>query len=232
MSPLYRKLEDDIRSRITSGEWKANTKIPSELEICELLNLSRSTVRKSIDSLVREGYLERVKGKGTYVKARQIEQKLSKFYSFSEELNKKGLREVAKLQTFHIVPAPKEVAENLRIREEDKVYEIIRTRLVDDVVYAYEDSYIPLSLAEEMTGEMITENGLYRTMDLFHIRPDEAVEKLTAVVAGEEIRKYLKSKDNEACMHIQRIAFNQGRPVEFCDSYTKGDMFSYTVELK
>ena len=230
--PLYQALIDTIRNKIISGEWKPNTKVPSELELCEMYQLSRSTVRKAIDTLVLQGYLVRVKGKGTFVRREQIEQKMSKFYSFSEEFEKKGMKEVAKLHTFHIIPASAEVAGQLEIREGERVYEILRTRLVNDTVYAIEDSFIPVALAEGITGEMITRNGLYNTMGLFHIRPDMAVERLTAVVPEEEIQNYLKRNGKEACMRIRRTAYNHDRPVEYCDSYTVGDMFSYTVELK
>ena len=232
MSPLYKKLEKEIRRKIDSNEWKQGTKIPSELEFSEMYGLSRATVRKSIDSLVLAGYLQRVKGKGTFVRKNKIEQKTSKFYSFSEEFEKKGMKESAKLHTFHVIPANAEVAENLSIAEGDKVYEVLRTRLVDDMVYAIEDSFIPVSYAEGITGEMIMNNGLYHTMGLFHIAPDTAVEKLTAVVPNEKIVSYLGTDPDEACMHIRRTAFSSGKAVEYCDSYTKGDMFSYTVELK
>ena len=232
MPPIYRELEEEIRNKITSGEWRPGTKVPSELELCETYGLSRSTVRKSIESLVLSGYLERSKGKGTFVKAEKIEQKMSKFYSFSEEFEKKGMREEAKLQSFSIVPADSETARNLSIDTGDEVYEVVRTRLVNGTVYAYEKSLIPVSLADGISAELIANNGLYRTMGLFHIRPDTAVEKLTAVVPPKKIVSYLGTDKNAACMRIQRTAFCSGRPVEFCDSYTKGDMFSYTVELK
>lgn len=232
MAPLYQKLEEDIRRKIDSNEWKEDMKVPSELEFCEMYGLSRSTVRKAIDSLVLAGYLQRSKGKGTYVKEKKIEQKMSKFYSFSEEFEKRGMVETAKLHVFHIIPANTEVAKNLSIREGDDVYEVLRTRLVNDMVYAVEDSFIPAVFAEGITGEMIMNNGLYRTMRLFHIGPDSATEKLTAVMPNEDVVRYLNIEKNDACMHIRRIAYSSGKPVEYCDSYTKGDMFSYTVELK
>ncbi len=113
-----------------------------------------------------------------------------------------------------------------------KHHTYIGTRLVNDMVYAIEDSFIPAAYAEGITGEMIMNNGLYRTMRLFHIGPDSATEKLTAVIPNQDVVRYLGIEKNDACMHIRRVAFSSGKAVEYCDSYTKGDMFSYTVELK
>ena len=232
MAALYQQLEEELRNKIISDEWKAEMRVPSELELCEEYDLSRSTVRKALDSLVSSGYLQRIQGKGTFVRSNMIEQKLSKFYSFSEEFRKRGMKELAVLHDFRIVEADEEVAGNLNINEGERVYEITRTRLVNDMVYALETSYIPVSFSEDITAEMISNNGLYRTMGLFHFCPDRAVEQLTAVAAGERIASYLKVDPDTPCMRIERIAYNSDRPVEFCESYTKGDMFSYTVELR
>lgn len=54
----------------------------SENELCEAYNVSRVTVRKAIDLLVQEGYVYTIKGKGTYVKGKYIEQPLTHFTAF------------------------------------------------------------------------------------------------------------------------------------------------------
>ena len=63
----------------------------SENELCEAYNVSRVTVRKAIDLLVQEGYVYTIKGKGTYVKGKYIEQPLTHFYSFREDLRSRGV---------------------------------------------------------------------------------------------------------------------------------------------
>ncbi len=67
-SPLYAQIADDLREKIQSGIWKTGDKIPPELDLCELYNVSRITVRKAIDELVRENLLYRERAKGTFVR--------------------------------------------------------------------------------------------------------------------------------------------------------------------
>jgi GntR family transcriptional regulator len=65
--PLYLQLQNRLRSKIDSGEWKAGTKIPSEAELSGKYNISRITVRMALSALVNEGLLEKKQGKGSFV---------------------------------------------------------------------------------------------------------------------------------------------------------------------
>lgn len=71
--PRYIQIADLIRKQILSGKILAGEKIPSELDIAEQYNVSRGTVRESLDILVKEGRLERLPGKGTFVLDQIIE---------------------------------------------------------------------------------------------------------------------------------------------------------------
>ena len=81
---LYYQLKESFISNILSAVWPPDSKMPSERELCETYNVSRVTVRKALDELVQGGFIYRKQGKGTFVKRKSLEQKLSKFYSFSE----------------------------------------------------------------------------------------------------------------------------------------------------
>ena len=66
-SPRYIQIADLIREQIQSGQIPAGEKIPNELEIASQYDVSRGTVRQALDMLVKEGRLERLPGKGTFV---------------------------------------------------------------------------------------------------------------------------------------------------------------------
>ena len=71
--PLYVQLEQILHTRITSGEWAPNQRIPSENELNRIYGLSRMTVRGVLTKLVNDGLLLRVPGKGTYVAPPKID---------------------------------------------------------------------------------------------------------------------------------------------------------------
>lgn len=63
--PLYRQLKDKILSDISSGKLAEGEKIPTEIELSELYNISRITVRNAVKELVAEGYLvKKSRGRG------------------------------------------------------------------------------------------------------------------------------------------------------------------------
>jgi len=65
----YKKIEEDILSRIRSGEWKANSQIPTQDELArKFYKVTRLTVSKAINRLIGRGCLYSIQGKGVYVK--------------------------------------------------------------------------------------------------------------------------------------------------------------------
>lgn len=73
----YQIIADEIRSKILSGEFPANTTITPELKLQKDYDVSRHTIRQAIALLVNEGFLRKEKGSGTYVdtKYKQTETK-------------------------------------------------------------------------------------------------------------------------------------------------------------
>ena len=66
--PLYYQIEKYMREKILSNEWPVGTQIPTETELMELFSVSRATLRQAVGNLCNEGLLERLQGRGTFVK--------------------------------------------------------------------------------------------------------------------------------------------------------------------
>ena len=60
---LYHQLETELIDLINSGELKENDKLPSERELCEQYNVSRTTARQAIGELERKEYVYKVHGR-------------------------------------------------------------------------------------------------------------------------------------------------------------------------
>lgn len=65
---VVKQVSDVLRSKIFSSEWPAGHKIPSEQELCEILDVSRVSVRAAIQELIGLGLIESRHGEGTFVK--------------------------------------------------------------------------------------------------------------------------------------------------------------------
>ena len=232
ITPLYEQLYDDISSKIATRKWKPGRRIPTEMELCKQYNVSRITVRKALEELVRTGVLIRQRGKGTYVQMEHIENELSKFYSFSEHLRSRGINELAEVLDFEEVPVAANMAKKLDLKEtSDLVYKIIRLRSVDDVPYAVETSYIPKSIYKGLTADAVGENGLYNTMRAIGPVPDRARETFKATALGGLESRLLQQDLHCPVMSIERITYSGNTVVEYCHSTVSGDFFVYSVEL-
>lgn len=230
--PLYRRVKEDIRSNILEGRWPRGGRLPSEAGLEERYGVSRITIRKALDELAGEGYLERRRGRGTFVSSVAIEQRLSKFYSFSQALRDKGFQERAKLLLFKKLFCDAHLAGRLMLAEGEPVFRIDRLRNIERVPYAFEKSFIPVRTAPGLTADMVSGKGIYRSLNGLGVFLDGATEQLRAVNTTEETAELLKYRAGEAAMLLERIAFSDGQRVEYCRSIVRGDLLSYTVELK
>lgn len=229
---LYYQLKEEIRRKILANEWPEGSRLPSEAEIAKMFEVSNITVRKAIDELQKENYLVKKRGRGTFVLNRSIGQKLHKFYSFSEELTKLGIKETAKLIIFQEIIPEASIREALQLEADEKVFWIKRIRYMDDKAYTIEQSYIPVKFVPDLTGEMVANNGLYKTLRIFHVFPEKAVETFSAVNLSREDAKDMGLRVNDAAINLTRVTYSGADIIEYCQSIVNGEVFHYTVELK
>ena len=83
--PKYHQLARILRNKITEGEWEPQSAIPSERQLEQQYRISRPTIRQAIELLIREGYLYREHGKGTFVMPQKLQKGLLELTSFSED---------------------------------------------------------------------------------------------------------------------------------------------------
>ena len=229
---LYYQLKEKLLRKIQKGEWKNGQKIPAEMELCAIYKISRITVRKAIEELVRDGYLVRFQGKGTFVANINFEQKLSKFYSFRETLLQKGKKEHAEILSFTVEKADENKAGQLSIVMGEKIFKIVRLRSVDDTIYAIETSYIPFGLCPLLKGEDVTGKGLYNSMRGLAVNPQRIKEKFRADALRSSEATQMGLKAGEPIIHLERTTFDGAVIIEYCVAIVRGDFFTYTVEMK
>lgn len=230
---LYYQLKGIIINNIKSGVWKMNSRIPTERELCKIYSISRITVRQALKELEDEGYLYRKQGKGTFVTAPKIVQKLSEFYSFSEEIAKMGAQPSTRIICFNVMEAEPSIAEKLKLTDHEKVFAIKRLRLADNEPFAIETSYIVCKYAAGLSEEAVNQHGLYNALNIqCGVIPDEAIETFEAVIINNEEAEYLGVGKKTSALHLERITSASGNLIELCVSTIRGDKYKYTVRLK
>lgn len=227
-TPLYQRLRRAMRKAIETNSWQSADALPAERDIAEALQVSRITVRKAVDGLVKEGLLTRRQGAGTFVSDR-IEKNFAKLTSFTEDMISRGRTprsEWIKRQEGSVTP---EEALMLALSPGSSVYRFHRIRYADDTPMALEYTTIPASCLD--TPESV-DASLYAALDQAGCRPTRALQRLRAVSFTEDQAKLLGVEPGDPGLLIERRGFTQnGTPVEITRSHYRGDAYDFVAEL-
>ncbi len=143
---LHTQLSNVMRERIQQRAWAAGDKIPSEHELMHSYGLSRGTVRRAIKSLVDEGLLVQMHGRGTFVADRSVTHTSGmRQFSFAGSLRKQGKDFTTRVIDMRILPASDEVARELSCPVGRDVMFLRRLRIVGGAPAFYHESWLNLS---------------------------------------------------------------------------------------
>ena len=230
--PLYLQLMDILMIKMEE-EIGENGQLPSEREICQQYDLSRTTVRQAINELEKDGYIYKVHGKGTFVSPKKVNQELVGFYSFTEEMKKLGRVPVSKVLSFDIVEADRKISDKLSVAEGSKVYCFSRLRMADGIPMMLETSYVPYDIFPGITKEELERTALYEIFRIqFQTEITMADELFMPVMAAENEAELLEMPPSLPSLRIERFTHGVDRLIEYTNTIARGDKFKYHVRLE
>ncbi|WP_053367736.1 GntR family transcriptional regulator [Bacillus sp. FJAT-27245] len=230
--PLYLQLMDilidEIENRLGEDE-----QLPSEREICDKYEVSRTTVRQAINEMEREGLIYKVHGKGTFVAPKRVKQDLVKFYSFTEDMKKLGKRPVSKVLSFEVTGVDSNISRKMNIPADSIVYKFTRLRIANDTPMMLEETYVPQNLFPGLTKEELESTALYDIFnEKYNVVSDMADEYFAPVMPFEEEAKLLNMPATMPSLRIERYTYSNNRIIEYSNTIARGDRFKYHVRLE
>ena len=228
-TPLYVRLAAALRAEVRRGRWTVGEALPSERDLAEALEVSRVTVRKTMDLLMREGLLSRKRGSGTFV-APRIEQPSALLAGFSADLERRGMAPGSIwIERATCTAAPDEVlAMNLPVNATVQRFARIRTANAEPL--ALERATVP---AEFLPDPGAVGGSLYAALDALGNKPVTGLQRITASLATEEEARLLGVPSGAAVLRIERRGYlRDGRVVEFTRSAYRGDRYDFVSELR
>lgn len=231
---VYLQIADRIKSKIDEEELVEGSIIESENKLAEIYGVSRLTARRATEYLLNQGYLYRIKGKGTFVSKREkISYAPQKLRGFTEEILNLNMTPKNLVVEFRIMEATKEVAEKLNISEGEMVYYVIRVRCADEEPLILEKSYLPLNLFPELNVSTL-KGSKYAYVEQFTKKIIlESLQEIGVSSAGEEEEKYLKVNENEPLLKIKNQTFlEDGTIFEYSIAYFKTSKYKFIQRAK
>jgi GntR family transcriptional regulator len=228
-TPLYLQLAEGLRGLINDGAVRVGEALPSERELSTLTHISRVTVRKAIDTLLREGMLSRRRGSGTYV-APRIEQPASVLAGFSADMSNRGFRPGSIWLERILAPPTPEEAMTLALAPDSTVARLMRVRTADDEPLAIERAMVPAGLLPPLDR---LGDSLYAALARLGNRPVRGLQRLQASLATAGEAKLLSIPAGSAILRIERRTFlASGAPVEYTRSAYRGDRYDFITEVR
>lgn len=230
--PRYVQLRHRLEEGIESGLLPPNSSLPPEREIAEITDLSRVTVRKAIQELVKTGAIEQRQGSGSFVRepVERVEQSLSHLTSFTEDMQRRGLTTTSTwLERGVFMPSPEEVL-TLGLSAGDSVARIHRLREADGHPMALERAALPLDI---LPNPLAVTTSLYEILEQSGHRPVRAIQKISAINLDAPEATLLGVAEGTAGLKIQRVSYlDSGRVAELTRSVYRGDAYDFVAELR
>lgn len=230
--PRYVQLRRRLEEGIGAGILPPNSSLPPERELAEITDLSRVTVRKAIQELVRDGLVEQRQGSGTFIRepVARMEQSLSHLTSFTEDMALRGMDTTSKwLERGVFVPTEQE-ARALGLGAADEVARIYRLREAGGRPMALERASLPLDI---LPNPLEVKTSLYEVLDRHGVRPIRAVQKISAINIEAREADLLGVVEGAAGLSIERTSFlESGRAAELTCSLYRGDAYDFVAELR
>lgn len=207
MSSKYKDIVREIECEILSGTYRNNNKLPTEEELINKFNVSRTTIRKAINLLANRGYVYPVQGSGIFIR----EAALHDYINFEnlngltrDYPNKKIGAKIIRLETLN---ATAELAEKFQCKEGTELYFLERARYVDGEPFAIEYTYFNKNIVYYL-DKKIAEKSIYSyiTNDLKYTI-GFADKIIYADKLNKESSEILGLKENDPAIIVENKTF-------------------------
>ena len=206
--------------------------IPAERQLGIDLGVSRLTVRAALDELVREGYLVRRHGAGTFVAEPKVAKGID-ITSFSDDMRARGLKPESRTLDLKVELAGARLGRILHVSPSEEILSVKRLRLADGDPMAIELLHVRASLVPGLTGRDLEENSFY---DLLTSRYDISIvggtQTVEPTVTNEEESASLGVPLHSPALLFERLTRSStGELVEFTSSTYRGDRYRIVTEI-
>jgi len=235
--PLYYQLKELILSEIKGGAYSTDELIPTENDISEMYQLSRTTVRQAISELVQEGWLYRIKSKGTFVGRPKIPQSfIRKAESYNNTILRLGMTpstEVLALETRRADRLSHDIVNALKLSEGDQVVYLCRLRSADKIPIVTASTYLPYNKCAFLLEHNFNEEQLYSILSsndstrIFRI--NRTVEAVAATTADAQLLRIKRGSPIQLFTSLGYNAYDV--PIEYTISRYRGDMNKFEITV-
>lgn len=200
MQSKYFVIYQEIANKIDRGDYKPKEYLPSENELCSIYGTARETIRKALNLLAENGYIQKIRGKGSLVIDRnKFDLPVSGLVSFKEITDKMDEKPSTVVHMCKLVKASSTIAKQLKVTAQESIWEVKRTREFSDEHVILDKDYFLERYVPKLT-ESIASQSIYDYLEnTLNLKISFAKKEITVVEPTEEDRELL---DLEGFQHV------------------------------
>jgi len=228
---LYVQLLDIIKKKIETREWDVGFQIPTEEDLCKTYGVSRATVRSAIAELVREGYLFRQQGKGTFVK-QVVSDKLVMLTNFRELMLEPGVEFSTEVRVQTTMMPIGTIGNLLNISLDKHLIYIKRITVVEGKPVIIQEIHIPLHIGPDLLHENVAVNSLFGLFKKYKIEITLVRNYFGITFLSAEEAQAFNLTEGAPTLLLNQLFFSGETPIMYIRSIKRHDSFGFAIEFK
>jgi GntR family transcriptional regulator len=233
-TPLHHQIKVAVLQGIEQGWLRPGSQLPRERRLAEALGVSLAPVRQAMVDLTKEGYVDRTRGKGTFVRERKLVEKIQILGSFHGSMAQQGLAALVRVLSSKIESAPGQVADALRLRGRQEAWCLRRVAELDDVPVALLTAWLPARYQRGLDSYDLGAGSLYDALAEVHGVEMTSADNLVEVGrAGLEDADLLELTPGSPLLEVVGVTRDQEeRPVEYSRVLYRPEHFRFAIESR
>lgn len=224
-----------LRDEIANGTYRTGTLLPGENRLAASFEVSRVTVRRALESLAADGWIEKRTGAGSVVLPRDGEGETTiaaDFATLVSQLVEIDRKTTARLLSFSYGVPSDAVARDLGLAQGAKVQTAVRVRFAGGVPFSHLTTHVPEAIARNYDEADLAAHPLFRLLERSGVTVAGAKQTVTATLAAPDVAGALQVAVGAPLLSLRRIVHDAGGcGVEVLSALYRPDMFRLEMSL-
>lgn len=229
MQNKYTDIYNKIAEQIRQGQFGPGTKLASEHELMKQFDTSRETIRKALNQLAQNGFIQKIQGKGSIVlDAVKFDLPFSELLSFKESAEKMDKHSRTHVEELNLEIATDEICNKLQIPFGSVVWKVHRVREIDGERIILDKDYLNSSYVKHLSKE-ICENSIYHYIEQeLDMVISFAKKEIVVEDPQEEDFRLLEMNGHTNVVVVRKyVYFDDTTLFQYTESRHRPDKFNY-----
>lgn len=234
VTPKYEHAYRVILERLKAGRYPIGGRMPTESELAAHFEVSRVTIRRALDMLVQDGYVESKQGSG-YTVLTLSPASDTCLTSFTDAMLRAGHEPTSRfLSLDYFAPGAPEIADLPPEMSDTTITRVIRLRLVDGAPRMLVMTYAPSHLLKDATAADFPETGSAQSIlrilsGRFQLDWSAACEDISPVLASADMARIFEMEPGLPLLKQACSAFDDAGRMVFHEEVFRSGRVSFNL---